>query len=997
MPWHRSYPQRFNATDLLLDSHVAGGRGAHPAIRYGDQTITYAELATQVNRMARALARLGVGEGDRVVVRSLNEPPAFVANFAALKLGAVVVPTSPLHDPGQFGRVVSDCTPAVVVVSAHLADAVASSLAGVRTPPPVVVYGAGAEEAGRRGMESYEALVAAEDGSALPAVDRDRESVAVLLYTSGLLEPAMATAHLLEELLIIPDGFGRQGWRVRPDDVICGAGPICFAGGYSTNLTIPFRFGATAAIIPLSTSAEGMFPLIRSYGVTLLAALPTRYREMLYAESADPADLATLRMVSGGGEPLDEETLAGWSKRFNLAVQEGFGTNGMMHVFITAAVADGVRPGSMGLPLPGYQISVRTAEGREAQPGQPGRLHVRGPVGTLFCGHPDAAEAITARQAAVTEDGWTRIGDWVSRDADGHLYFCAREEESDRSGRRVLRPGRCRDPAQRAPAGGRGRGVRGAGSERPAARHRARGPGDRGRLGGAGRGTPAVGRGDPGRGPSWPVRGTYAGRDPHRGHPAAQSLRHPAAPRRVARRAHSRASVTGAAGRAGSAAPAHPHLGGIRMTYASLARRAAPVGALLLLGSVLASGAGGAVASADARTVPVIVRVDHTDPANQQPYPPYNRLYEYTDFFSRSLTVHRGDVLNFQTQPSSFHVVALARDEKAARAAYPAIELDTGDVPAPGSGLPKVVFSDGNFPVTGGSLDGGGDIDKDKPKGPPACGVVQFDQAPCTFRGGDDVEVIGPTVGWDFAQQPATLDQHVRIDAPPGRYTYYDVIHPGSRGTLTVVPDDQPVSTQAQVDADAEQRFRQDREQAVAVEQQLNSLPNGLGRPGDRDFLVYVGAGSPNSGVAIDAMLPNRPINAVAGDRVHFVWADPKSFHSVGFAASLADLPSPFGFDCGGGRYQPVPNMFNQPPPEPCLQPGADEPQFVGDPGNAPSGTALTSPSAVVNSGLLVGGSFHVEPTTRTWSVRITRHTAKGAYHYFDAGRPWMTGVVNVS
>lgn len=393
---------------------------------------------------------------------------------------------------------------------------------------------------------------------------------------------------------------------------------------------------------------------------------------------------------------------------------------------------------------------------------------------------------------------------------------------------------------------------------------------------------------------------------------------------------------------------------------------------------------------------PLTITVDRVDPPNQQPFPPFNRLYEYTDFFSRDVKVHHGDIINFQAQPFTLHIVALAANEGAARRAYPMIELDTDDAPAVGSGKPKIIFGTGNFPVTGGSQSGGGTIDRERVKGPPVCGVVQFDQPVCTFSGGSAVEIIGPTPGFDLKQRPATLDQLVRIDAPPGRYTYFDVPHPGARGTVTVVPEHQPVTTQAQVDAASAAQLVINQRQAMAVETFIDENPVSFGPPGRRTHVVVNGAGTPNNHVSIDAMLPSEPIVATAGDRITFVWADRKSFHTVGFAPSAWELPPPFGFDCGNGVYQPVPNVFNVPPPTPCLETGATVPEFIGDPGNAPSGTALRSPERIVNSGMLIGSAYGVSPIARTWTVRITARTEKGSYTFFDAVRPWASGVVVV-
>lgn len=436
---HR-YPERFNSTDLLIDQHLSRGRGEHPALRYRNQTLTYAELARQVNQLGNGLRRLGVHPGDRVLIHSLNEPQAAVTNFAALKLGAVVVPTSPLLTPEQLAHIIGDCEPVVVVVDAMLLGTVlgARELAPARRH--IVVFDAEPGVVENSRCHCFADLLASGEPELAP-MPRPRDAVSVLLYTSGLAQPARATAHLQDELLVIPDIFGRRAWEVRPDDVIAGAGPICFAGGYSTLLTVPFRFGATTVLIPLGTSAEAMFPLVREHQVTLLAAMPTLYRQMAEVSTADPTDLATLRMVSGGGESLSPATVTAWRDRFGLDIYEGFGTNGMTHVFITTAVTRSITPGSMGRPLPGYRVRVLRPDGRDARPGEPGQLHARGPVGTLYWGHPDAAGTVAALQARTVRDGWVRIGDWVSQDPDGSLRFVAREEELFTRGHVEFGPG----------------------------------------------------------------------------------------------------------------------------------------------------------------------------------------------------------------------------------------------------------------------------------------------------------------------------------------------------------------------------------------------------------------------------------------------------------------------------------------------------------------------------------------------------------------------------
>ena len=89
LPEFRSYADRFNPTEELLGKAVAAGRGGRTAVLFEDQKLTYQQLLTQANKLGNSLRELGVEEGDRVILRTPNIPPALVANFGILKLGAV--------------------------------------------------------------------------------------------------------------------------------------------------------------------------------------------------------------------------------------------------------------------------------------------------------------------------------------------------------------------------------------------------------------------------------------------------------------------------------------------------------------------------------------------------------------------------------------------------------------------------------------------------------------------------------------------------------------------------------------------------------------------------------------------------------------------------------------------------------------------------------------------------------------------------------------------
>src|SRR6266540_484351 len=120
LPEFAAYPDRFNPAEELLDKQVEAGRGDRTAILFEDQRITYAQLLTQTNKLGNALRELGVKEGDRVMLRVPNIPPALVANFAILKLGAVYTPTSPLFSRTEIAHVANDSEAVAIIVSAAL-------------------------------------------------------------------------------------------------------------------------------------------------------------------------------------------------------------------------------------------------------------------------------------------------------------------------------------------------------------------------------------------------------------------------------------------------------------------------------------------------------------------------------------------------------------------------------------------------------------------------------------------------------------------------------------------------------------------------------------------------------------------------------------------------------------------------------------------------------------------------------------------------------------
>jgi 2-aminobenzoate-CoA ligase len=422
LPEFSSYPDRLNPTEELLEKQVAQGRGERTALLFEDQKATYAQVLAQSNKFAAALRELGVGAGDRLLLRAPTIPPAMAVNFGLLRLGGVFVPTSPLFSRMEIAHVANDCEAVALVVHAALLGEVEAARENLKTVKHIVVIGGDAAAMKAKGFLPYAELMQTTASAPAP-VQRSREDLGLLLYTSGTTGRPKGTIHFIEEMLIVPDTFGKYGWRVTENDVIGGSAPLAFGAGYSTFATIPFRFGA-AASLSAKFEPEKMFETIQKHRITILSLVPTAYRKMMLIPGAEKKyDLSSLRMCTGGGESLTAPTYEAWKEKFGQEIFEGFGTTEMMYVFVSNAVRQHAKPGSFGVAVPGYEVKVIDEKEETAKPGQIGHLVARGPTGTLYWRDPEKQRHV------ITQSGWNRVGDFVYADEEGYFWFVSREDD----------------------------------------------------------------------------------------------------------------------------------------------------------------------------------------------------------------------------------------------------------------------------------------------------------------------------------------------------------------------------------------------------------------------------------------------------------------------------------------------------------------------------------------------------------------------------------------
>ncbi|MDH2380077.1 benzoate-CoA ligase family protein [Bradyrhizobium sp. CER78] len=407
------YPDYLNAAVELTDRIVEQGMGDRIALIGNGRQRTYKELTDWSNRLAHALVEnYGVKPGNRVLIRSGNNPALVAAWLAATKAGAVVVNTMPMLRAGELAKIVDKAEIALALTDSRIADELVACAKTSKFLKQVVNFD---------GTQNHDAeldRIALNKPVKFDAVKTGRDDIALLGFTSGTTGEPKATMHFHRDLLIVADGYAREVLKVTPDDVFVGSPPLAFTFGLGGLAIFPLRFGATATLLENAAPSE-MIRIIETYKATICFTAPTAYRAMMAAMDKG-ADLSSLRLAVSAGETLPAPVFESWTKKTGKPILDGIGSTELLHIFITNRTGSAVG-GTTGTPVTGYQAKIVDEDMNELPPGQVGKLAVRGPTGCRYLAD--------SRQTKYVRDGWNITGDAFVSDENGRLSFVARADD----------------------------------------------------------------------------------------------------------------------------------------------------------------------------------------------------------------------------------------------------------------------------------------------------------------------------------------------------------------------------------------------------------------------------------------------------------------------------------------------------------------------------------------------------------------------------------------
>ncbi len=415
-PWE-DLPARFNVASYFVDRHLGGGGATAPAFVCEDRVLTYADLGDLANRTGNALLELGVRMEDRVLMLCLDAPE-FVGTFwGAIKMGAVPVPVNTLMRAADYLYFLNDSRAKVAVISAPLMAEVGPILGQAPHLRHVLVAG------GPAGSHlSWEARVGKASG-VLTAADTSKDDAAFWLYSSGSTGFPKGAVHLHHDMVVCYETYARQVLGIRADDRVFSAAKLFFAYGLGNAGYFPLGAGAHSVLYPHRPTPEGVFDVIARRRATLYFGVPTLYAAMLAVKDADKRwDLSSLRLCVSAGEALPEEIYTRWQDRFGVEIIDGIGTTEILHIFLSNRPG-AARPGSSGVPVPGYEAIIVDDDGRPVPRGEIGNLRVKG----------DSTMAFYWNKHDRTKDTllghWIQTGDKYYQDEDGYYWYAGRADD----------------------------------------------------------------------------------------------------------------------------------------------------------------------------------------------------------------------------------------------------------------------------------------------------------------------------------------------------------------------------------------------------------------------------------------------------------------------------------------------------------------------------------------------------------------------------------------
>lgn len=429
-PWAWQIPEHFNIGVACTDAHLDTPAAENIAMiveddKLGTSQITFSQLSGRTSRFAQILRDLGVGPGERILIRlpnSLDYPTAFLG---AMKCGAISVPTSTLLTGEEVVYLAQDSGAAVLVTDKAAWATLKDQLHDAANLRHVLLSGPGE-------VQKVEGLDVRDLDSALAGIEKcepphptKATDPAYLVYTSGTTGYPKGVLHAHRAMIGRTPASAYWFDFAEEGDRIMHSGKFNWTYVLGSGLMDPLYLGKTVIVHEGKNDSNTWPRLIKKHSATIFVGVPTIYRQIVQKSDFTKADVPSLRHCMSAGEHLSDEVLTQWRERFGVDIYEAVGMSEFSY-YLCQTKSRPIRPGSAGFPQPGHKIQLLNPE--TLQPvaaGEEGMICVPDDDPGLFLNYWNLPE----ETAKLRHDGFFFTGDYARYDEDGYIWFLGRRDD----------------------------------------------------------------------------------------------------------------------------------------------------------------------------------------------------------------------------------------------------------------------------------------------------------------------------------------------------------------------------------------------------------------------------------------------------------------------------------------------------------------------------------------------------------------------------------------
>ena len=455
-PWLKSYPAGMPReipapTGSIGDLLVGACRqyAGRPAFTCMGKSISFGELERNSAAIGAWLQARGLAKGARVAIMMPNVLQNPVAMMGILRAGYTVVNVNPLYTPRELEHQLKDSGAEAIVILENFAKTLQAVIA--KTPVKHVVVATMGDMLGVKGLivnfvvrrvkklvpawslpghVSFNAALREGAGVALKPVKVDPDDIAFLQYTGGTTGVSKGATLLHRNVIanvLQLSAWVEDAYTVKPkpaNQVFICALPLYHIFALTVNAMMGMQQGAQNILIPNPRDIPAFVKELSKYQFHVFPGLNTLFNALLNNEDFRKLDFKPLVLALGGGMAIQKGVAERWKKVTGNNITEGYGLSETSPVATANKASSGEFTGTIGLPLPSTDISIRDDDGNELPSGEVGEICIRGPqVMAGYWNRPDETAKV------MTADGFFKSGDMGFMDENGYTKIVDRKKD----------------------------------------------------------------------------------------------------------------------------------------------------------------------------------------------------------------------------------------------------------------------------------------------------------------------------------------------------------------------------------------------------------------------------------------------------------------------------------------------------------------------------------------------------------------------------------------